>query len=114
MNWTPMRRAVTTALALGLTASTLAACDPPPTPIDIYSFAGRCHVLKDATSGRFVARDALGYTANASRGGATPFHMQATALGSYLFYGPAGEMPQVGVLDTVLSTTDPGVSADWK
>ena len=113
MSWKAMRRAVSTALALALTATIVAACDPAPPP-DIHAFAGGCYVLKDQTSGAFVARDALGYSANAGQAGATPFRMQATALGSYLFYGPAGGMPQVGVLDTVSSTTTPGVSADWK
>jgi microsomal dipeptidase-like Zn-dependent dipeptidase len=112
MRWRTTRRALTTALAFALTATILAACDPAP--IDIYSFAGRCHVLKDQTSGGFVARDALGYTATASQAGATPFHTQATALGSYLFYGPTEEMPQVAALDIVSSTTTPGPPADWR
>jgi microsomal dipeptidase-like Zn-dependent dipeptidase len=111
-----VRRALTTALAVGLAAATLVGCNPPPPPppVDIYAFAGRCYVLKDETSGRFVARDLLGYHANAPRSGATPFHMQATALGRYLFYGPGGQMPQVGLLNTISSTTTPGVPADWK
>src|ERR1700730_1475195 len=54
---------------------------------DRHRFRRRAlHVLKDATSRRFVPRDALGCTANADLAGTTPFHMQATALGSYLFY----------------------------
>ncbi|MDQ3148051.1 MAG: Coagulation factor 5/8 type domain-containing protein [Actinomycetota bacterium] len=90
------------------------ACEPPPAPIDIHSFAGRCHKLKDDVSGRFVARDALGFSANASQAGATPFHLQATALGRYLLYGTGGQMPQVGPLDTVTATTTPGAAADWR
>ena len=78
----------------------LAACDPPPgPPVDIYSFAGRCRALKDTTSGRYVARDLLGYHVDASREAATRFYAKATALGRYLLYGPGGEMPQVGLLD---------------
>ncbi len=99
---------------MGLAATTLVGCGSPRPPVDIYAFAGRCYVLKDETTGRFVARDGLGYTASAPRSGATPFHMQATALGRYLFFGTGGHMPQVGLLGTVSSTTTPGMPADWK
>jgi microsomal dipeptidase-like Zn-dependent dipeptidase len=108
------KRSITIVVALGLTAAVVASCDPPQPPVDIYSYAGTCRVLKDETSGGFVARDALGYVANASQAAATPFHMQATALGSYLFFGSGGEMPQVDVAGTVTATTTPGVPADWR
>ena len=109
-------RTLVIAVALGFTTTVLVACDPPPPPppVDIYSFAGRCHVLRHDASGGFVARDSLGYTARATLAGATPFHMQATALGRYLFYGPRGEMPQVGLLDQVSATSTPGRPADWR
>ena len=100
-------------LALGLTAAGLAACQPPPSQIDIYSYAGGCWALKDETSGRFVAKDALGWVANASQSRATPFTLQATGLGRYLFFGPGGAMPSVAPADLVTSTTTPGPSADW-
>jgi microsomal dipeptidase-like Zn-dependent dipeptidase len=108
------RRALTITLAFGLMATALVSCDPPTGPVDIYSYAGTCRVLKDETTGGFVARDTLGYVANASQAAATPFRMQATALGSYLFYGSAGEMPQADVADTVTATTTPGPPADWR
>jgi len=91
----------------------LAACQPPPSPIDIYSFAGRCWTLKDETSGHYVAKDTLGWAANATQSRATPFTLQATGLGRYLFFGPGGAMPAVGPADTVTSTTSPGPTADW-
>jgi microsomal dipeptidase-like Zn-dependent dipeptidase len=100
-------------LALGLTAAGLAACQPPPSQIDIYAFAGRCWTLKDETSGRFVAKDALGWVVTANQSRATPFTLQATGLGRYLFYGPGGAMPSVGPVDVVTSTTTPGPAADW-
>ncbi|HEX2577408.1 MAG TPA: hypothetical protein VHK88_13720 [Aquihabitans sp.] len=102
--------------SLALVATGLSACEPtPPKPIDIYAFAGGCHALKDEGTGRFVARDTLGYAANRTEAAqATPFRTQATALGRYLLYGPGGAMPQVGPLTTVTSTTTPGPSADWK
>jgi microsomal dipeptidase-like Zn-dependent dipeptidase len=100
-------------IVLVLTAATLAACQPPPPPIDIYSFAGRCNVLKDETSGRFVVRDTLGWTTNPTQSRATPFTLQATALGRYLLYGTGGAMPSVGAGGLVTSTTTPGPTADW-
>jgi microsomal dipeptidase-like Zn-dependent dipeptidase len=100
-------------LALALVVTGLTACDPPG-PIDIFAFAGGCHALKDNTTGRFVTRDAVGYVANSTQvAQATPFRMQATALGRYLLFGTGGQMPQVGPLDTVTSTTTPGPTADW-
>ena len=92
---------------------------PAPTrlhaaPIDVYGFANGCYALKDETSGRFVTRDALGFVGSATTAqAATPFRMQATALGRYLFYGPGGRMMSVGVLNSIPSTTTPGVKADW-
>ena len=80
-----MRRIGVVAVALGLGASVfIVACQPTSSPIDIYSYAGRCEVLKDATTGRYVARDVIGYTANASQGAATRYRLQATAHGRYL------------------------------
>src|SRR5215207_1650521 len=110
--WGP-RVALPAVLALGLIATTLAACEPPPSSVDIYSFAGRCWTLKDETTGGFVARDSLGWVATASQSRATPFLLQATGLGRYLFYGPGGTMPSVGPVDVVTSTTTPGPAADW-
>ena len=54
-------------------------------------------MLKDETTGRFVARDTLGWSAASTRSAATPFRTQATALGRYLLYGTGGQMPQGGL-----------------
>ena len=61
-------------------ASAIAA--PQASAADVYSYANGCYALRDVTTGRYVVRDSLGYTASASNAGAaTPFRMQATALG---------------------------------
>jgi hypothetical protein len=58
-----------------------------------YALAGGCYGLKSVATGRFVVKAADGrYTASAADvGAAEPFHMQATALGRYLFYGHKGD-----------------------
>jgi microsomal dipeptidase-like Zn-dependent dipeptidase len=82
---------------------------------DIYSYANGCYALRDTTTGKFVVRDSVGYAATApSAGASTPFRMQATALGSYLLYGPDGRMPTAGALDALPATTTPGPAADWR
>jgi microsomal dipeptidase-like Zn-dependent dipeptidase len=87
----------------------------PASAADVYSYANGCHALRDTTTGRYVVRDALGYTASAANvGGATPFRMQATALGRYLLYGPDRRMPSAAPLNAVASTTTPGPPADWQ
>ena len=39
---------------------------PNAAAADIYSYANGCYALRDATTGRFVVKDALGYAATAS------------------------------------------------
>ena len=79
------------------TASLGALFAPTRHAADVYSYAGGCYALRDATTNRYVARDSLGYSASAtSVAAATPFRMQATALGRYLLYGPDGKMPADG------------------
>ena len=52
-----------------------------------YALANGCYALRSPSTG-FVAKAAGGYRASAgSVGEAEGFRMQATALGSYLFYG---------------------------
>jgi microsomal dipeptidase-like Zn-dependent dipeptidase len=88
---------------------------PSASAADVYHYANGCYVLRDATTGRYVARDALGYSATAGSGSAaTPFRMQATALGRYLLYGPDGRMPSTAPLGLVAFTSNPGPSADWR
>ena len=51
-----------------------------------YALANGCYSLRSSSG--FAAKDPVGYSAAAgSVGAAEAFRMQATALGSYLFYG---------------------------
>ena len=88
---------------------------PSASAVDVYSFANGCYALRDLTTNRFVVRDGLGYSATAATvGAATPFRMQATALGRYLLYGPVGRMPSTAPLNGVGPTATPGPAADWR
>src|SRR5688572_32659541 len=96
----------TAALAGALALTALLA--PAAGAADRYSLVHGCYALRTA-DGRYVAKDALGYAATAtSAAAATPFRMQATALGRYLQFGPDATMPAVGPLGTVVSTGAPG------
>ena len=100
-------------LACAFVTSVFAA--PSASGASIYSYANGCYTLRDTTTGRYVVRDALGYSASAgTAGAATPFRMQATALGRYLLYGPDGRMPSTVPLNLVGATTTPGPPADWR
>jgi microsomal dipeptidase-like Zn-dependent dipeptidase len=108
-----MRRILAWGFAVGACAS--AFLTPTASAIDVHSYAGGCYALRDANTNRFVVRDALGYSASAtSAGAATPFRMQATALGRYLLYGPDGRMPAAVALDALAPTSTPGPAADWR
>jgi hypothetical protein len=106
--------ALRTVVAVAICASA-GALLPPAAGADVYSYANGCYALRDATTSRFVVRDALGYAPTASSAvTATPFRLQATALGSYLIYGPDGRMPSAGLLGAVAPTANPGPAADWR
>src|SRR5688500_3072146 len=93
------RSLVVAALAVTSAAAWSAAPRAAAAPIDVYAYANGCYALRDAPTGRWVARDALGFHAGAtSIATATPFRMQATALGRYLLYGTGGQMVSVGLL----------------
>jgi microsomal dipeptidase-like Zn-dependent dipeptidase len=110
-----MARWVRSVAALLACVSASALATPAASANDIYSFANGCYALRDVTTGRYVVRDALGYSAGAANvGAATPFRMQATALGRYLLYGPDRQMPSAGALNLVGSTAAPGPTADWR
>jgi microsomal dipeptidase-like Zn-dependent dipeptidase len=107
-----------------------------------FALAGGCYGLKSVATGRFVVKQADGsYTASApGTGAAEPFHMQATALGRYLFYGRGGDFMAAGTAgpvpgvptpelpvplpgvpvaasaadDPVKSATAPSPAADWR
>jgi microsomal dipeptidase-like Zn-dependent dipeptidase len=98
-------------LALGLVIGALVAA-PTAHAVDVYQYANGCYTLRDAATGRSVVRDSLGYATSTTN--ATPFRMQATALGRYLLYGPDANMPQADAIGTVSATTTPGPPADWK
>ena len=107
--------AVRAAVTLVACASAGALFAPAAAAVDIYSYANGCYALHDTTANRYVVRDGARYAATAtSATAATPFRMQATALGSYLLYGPDGQMLSVGTLGPITPTATPGPAADWR
>lgn len=111
--WAPLRRL--TAVAAALVAAGSAGAAPAQAEAEaapVYRLAGGCFALQDSESGAYVARDGRGYGLGAAAlGAATPFRLQATALGRYLLYGPDRRMPQATAPLTWRST--PAVAADW-
>jgi microsomal dipeptidase-like Zn-dependent dipeptidase len=98
-----------------VTCASAGALFTPAATADVYAYANGCYALRDTSTDRFVVRDALGYAATArTAGAATPFRLQATALGRYLLYGPDERMPGAGALDTLSPTAAPGPAADWR
>lgn len=81
---------------------------------DLYQYAGECVSVRDVASGRYVALQGAAYVTQPSGPDATPFRMQATALGSYLLYGPDGKMPAAGLFSGVIPIAQAGPTADWK
>src|ERR1051326_2058993 len=98
-------------LALGSGPCAAAAAGGPAT--DIYQYAGECVRLRDVVSNRYVVRDASGYALQTRASAATPFRMQATALGSYLLYGPDATMVAAGAPGHVAPDGTAGPLADW-
>jgi hypothetical protein len=79
-----------------------------------YALANGCYALRSRQAGRYVAKSGGGYRASAGGvGGAEPFRMQATALGRYLFYGPARDF-MAGSGNAVQPAGAPSPSADWR
>ena len=67
-----------------------------------YALANGCYALRSPSAGGFVAKSAGGYGASAaSAGAAEGFRMQATALGSYLFYGRDRDFMAANALNVV-------------
>src|SRR3954452_22273416 len=79
-----------------------------------YALANGCYSLRDAGSGGLVAKEPGGYGAAAPTGGAEAFRMQATRLGSYLFYGRDRDLMAAGPLDTVAPAAGASPDADWQ
>jgi microsomal dipeptidase-like Zn-dependent dipeptidase len=102
-------------VALAVVLATGVLCAPNAHAADVYAYAGGCYALKDVSANRYVVRDAAGYSATAlTAGAATPFRMQATALGRYLLYGSDLKMPATSLLDSIAANNDPGPAADWR
>jgi hypothetical protein len=80
-----------------------------------YALANGCYALRSQSAGAFVVKAAGGYLANAaSPGAAENFRMQATGLGSYLFYGRDRDFMAAGALNLVAPASDASPSADWR
>jgi hypothetical protein len=79
-----------------------------------YALANGCYSLRDASSGGFVAKDPGGYSTAGTSAGAEGFRMQATRLGSYLFYGRGRDFMAAGALGTVVPASGAGPDADWQ
>ena len=78
-----------------------------------YALANGCYALRSPAG--FVAKTPGGYDATAgSAGAAEAFRMQATALGSYLFYGRDRDFMAAGALNTVAPASAASPSADWR
>ena len=106
-------RALTTlAVSVAVLTGPLA---PTASATDRYVFANGCYAMRTIVSHKFVVKNSDGsYAATAAtKEAATPFRMQATALGRYLLYGPDGSMPAVGLLNKISATKTPGPAADW-
>jgi hypothetical protein len=87
------------AVALLLCAAAMA-FGPASAQADRYSEAGGCFTLTSASSG-------------AAPAGGGNLRFQATDLGSYLLYTPAGQFLAVGAGNTVAPAGQPSPAADW-
>ena len=80
-----------------------------------YALANGCYALRSPSAGGFVVKSVGGYgTSAASVGAAEGFRMQATALGSYLFYGRDRDFMAANALNVVASASGAGPDADWR
>jgi len=106
-----------TGVALFAQTGIATATSPAPArgaTVDIYQYASECVTVRDSWTGRYIGRDDFGYSLKPSIDGATPFRMQATGLGSYLLYGPDGNMPDAKVSGRVTPGPNAGPTADWE
>ncbi|MEA2330398.1 MAG: hypothetical protein QOH58_536 [Thermoleophilaceae bacterium] len=107
--------ALRSAVAIAACTCAGAVFAPTASAVDVHALQGGCHTLRDADTGRFVARDGLAYnTSAASAAAATPFRFQATALGRFLLYGPDGRMPATAALNALSPAASPGPASDWQ
>src|SRR3954470_3479530 len=78
-----------------------------------YALANGCYSLQ--SSAGYVGKDPGGYSAAVgSTGGAEGFRMQATRLGSYLFYGRDRDFMAAGPLGTVAPAGGASPDTDWQ
>jgi hypothetical protein len=79
-----------------------------------YALANGCYALRSQSAGGFAAKAPGGYGVSAaSVGAAEGFRMQATALGSYLFYGRDRDLMAANALNVVAPAGGASPSADW-
>jgi hypothetical protein len=106
------------AIALALQAGTARASDAGghvPSADDRYSLANGCFALRSLRTDGFVVKGGGGgYLANAANpAAATPFRMQATDLGRYLFYGPRKDFMARGSNGRAVAAKGPSNAAVW-
>ncbi len=100
------------ALLIGVAADRASGAEP--TTDSRYSIVNGCFVLKPVGDSKWIAQNGGGYAATAgTKGQAAPFRMQATDLGKYLFYGPAGEYLTVNGSGVVTAESAPSKQAEW-
>jgi len=78
----------------------------------VYALANNCYALRSESLGRFVSRDATGYSAAAGPG--EPIHMRASALGRYLLYDSKASFVARGPLGDIASSQQPNENADFR
>jgi hypothetical protein len=80
-----------------------------------YALANGCYSLRSQASGGLVVEDPAGYGATSGAPG-TPetFRMQATRLGSYLFYGRDRDFMAANALGAVAPAAGASPDADWQ
>jgi hypothetical protein len=80
-----------------------------------YALANGCYAMRSQSVGGFVAKAVGGYSASAaSVGAAEGFRMQATSLGSYLFYGRDSDFMAANGLNVVAPANGASPDADWR
>jgi hypothetical protein len=90
-----------------------------PAPKTQYDLAHGCFVLKPEALATFTGTAETGYAATAAADSAVRFYLQATGLGSYMFYAADGSLMSVTtgaepvIADSVTAGTEPGLAADW-
>jgi microsomal dipeptidase-like Zn-dependent dipeptidase len=80
-----------------------------------YTLANGCYGLKALSGSGFVAKaPGGGYSSTTARiDGAERFRMKATALGSYMLYGSAGDFLAAGAQNRAVTAARPTEAADW-